>query len=311
MRRPNSTIRFISGSAFALLILSTHAGLSAAPAPEEPPGQKYAYKQIPASEHASARALAIYVTKPADWTSSDRRPAIVFFHGGGWVGGSPGQFNDHAQYFASRGMVCFQVEYRLLDRKSDDPPETCTQDAVDAMLWVRNNADEFGVNVQRVASAGGSAGGHLAAFVGCIAEPGLELNDGTLGAKSNAMLLFNPVYDNGPDGWGTARAKDRFPEFSPAHNLSKDDPPSIVFLGTEDKLIPVETAERFQARSKELGIDSELHTYAGQPHGFFNSNKSDGLYYYKTVLAADKFLLKLGWLAGEPTISYDKQDSPE
>ncbi len=54
-----------------------------------PDGESHVDKSI------DGRQLTIYVTKPADWKAADTRPAIVFYHGGGWVGGSPGQFNEH------------------------------------------------------------------------------------------------------------------------------------------------------------------------------------------------------------------------
>ena len=262
----------------------------------EPPGAKHVYKQV------ADRELRIYVSQPADWQATDTRPAIVFFHGGGWTGGAPGQFTEHAQYFASRGLVCFQVEYRLLDKKGDAPPITCTQDAKSAMRWVRAHAKEFGVDPHRIASGGGSAGGHLAAFVATVDGGDASDDDLSVSAKSNAMLLFNPVYDNGPGGWGTARVGERYQEFSPFHNLSQDDPPSIVFLGTNDKLIPVATAQKFRDRCQSLGVTSELHTYEGQEHGFFNTTKDGGRWYYETVTAADAFLVKLGWLSGPPTL---------
>ncbi|MEM8736751.1 MAG: alpha/beta hydrolase, partial [Planctomycetota bacterium] len=215
--------------------------------------------------------------------------------GGGWTGGAPGQFSDHAAYFPSRGIVCFQVEYRLLDKKSSKAPDTCIEDATDAMRWVQKNAEQFGVDTKRVASGGGSAGGHLAAFLGC----NLAKDDP---AKPAAMLLFNPVYDNGPGGWGTKRVGDAYKKYSPAHNITADDPPSIVFLGSKDKLIPVATAEKFQKDCEAKGVQSKLEIYEGQGHGFFNSSKSDGLYYRKTVIAADRFLQSLGWLTGNATL---------
>ncbi len=280
---------------FALLGFS--ASLCAAP----PPGQRYTYKTV--GDGDAERKLSIYVTKPDDWKPDDRRPAIVFFHGGGWVGGSPGQFTEHSKYFASRGLVCFQVEYRLLNKKSNEPPITCTQDAKSAMRWVRSRAEQFGIDPNRIASAGGSAGGHLAAFVGTVDGGDSDSDDQQVSAKSNAMLLFNPVYHNGPGGWGTARVGDRYREFSPAHNLSQDDPPSIVFLGSADKLIPVSTAEQFRDDSKALGVDSELHVYQGQPHGFFNHGRDGNQWYLATVTAADRFLNKLGWVQGPPTLT--------
>ena len=51
--------------------------------------------------------LRLHGYKPKDWKASDRRPAIVLFFGGGWVGGTPKQFQPHAKYLASRGMVAF------------------------------------------------------------------------------------------------------------------------------------------------------------------------------------------------------------
>ena len=279
----------------ALLPVVEHVEINAA----TPPGEKQIYKTV------GDRALALYVTKPADWSPQDKRPAIVFFHGGGWVGGAPGQFNEHSKYFASRGLVCFQVQYRLLDRKSNKPPVTCTEDARSAMRWIRNRSDVYGIDPNRIASAGGSAGGHLAAYLGTIDEQtGNAETDAAnpVSTKSNAMLLFNPVYNNGPGGWGTKRVGDRFQEFSPAHNLTEDDPPSIVFLGSNDKLIPVATAEAFRDESRKLGVPSELHIYEGQPHGFFNHGKSNNRYYLATVKASDEFLQKLGWLNGPATI---------
>jgi len=246
-----------------------------------PTGEKFIFKQ------ADGKDLAMYVTKPKDWTASDKRPAILFFHGGGWVGGAPGQFTDHATYFASRGIVCFQAQYRLLNKKNNDPPEICIRDARSAMRWVRSRAAEFGIDPDRIASAGGSAGGHLAATLGTMDghdEPG---ENTTVSVRSNAMILFNPVFDNGPGQWGAGRVGDRFSEFSPAHNITRETPPTIVFLGDSDKLIPVATLESFQAKMKSAGARCETIVFPGMPHGFFNKGKYDDVPYTKTDRAAD------------------------
>mgnify|MGYP000871540473 CR=1 FL=1 len=116
--------------------------------------------------------------------------------------------------------------------------------------------------------------------------------------------MFNPVFDNGPDqGWGRERVGDRFKEFSPAHNISKDDPPAIIFLGTQDKLIPVSVVERFKANMEKTGVRCEAKFYEGQGHGFFNPGKGGtDEYFYQTLLETDRFLNSLGWLKGEPTL---------
>ena len=300
------------------LVFCFSALLSLSNARAEVLGDPHVYKVIGDKE------LQLFVTKPDGWSAEDKRPAVVFFHGGAWIGGEAGQFTEHSSYFASRGLVCFQIDYRLLKKKSKQPPITCTEDARSAMRWIRSRSNQFGIDPNRIASAGGSAGGHLAAFVGTVDEK--TANGTTAGgtttpnaskdgndslrvsSKSNAMLLFNPVYNNGPGGgWGQARVKDRYPEFSPAHNLSADDPPSIVFLGDNDKLIPVAVAEKFRDDCKAVGVRSELHLYKGQPHGFFNHKNDDGKWYRKTVVAADRFLASLGWLEGEPTLESDPE----
>ena len=275
------------------VILSTAPFLSAAATV----GEAFVYKKV------EGRELKLYVSKPADWKAGDQRPAIVFYHGGGWVGGAPGQFTEHAKYLVMRGMVCVQVQYRLLDKKGKEPPLVCVQDAKSAIRWVRSLAKDLGIDPQRIASAGGSAGGHLAAFVGMVEGSDDSQDDQSVSPKSNAMVLFNPVFDNGPeDGWGTARVGDRYREFSPAQNLSRDDPPAIVFLGTQDKLIPVKVVERFKAGMEKAGVRCETRFYEGQGHGFFNAGKGGGKYYCETMLEADKFLASLGWLKGSPTL---------
>ncbi len=261
-----------------------------------PVGKRHVYKTV------GDRELVLYVTMPNDWKPTDQRPAIVFYHGGGWVGGKPGQFTEHSKYLASRGMVAVQVEYRLLDRKTDDPPTACVHDAKSAMRWVRGRAKQFGIDPDRIASGGGSAGGHLAAFVGMVEGVDDPQDDLSVSAKSNAMALFNAVFDNGPDGWGHQRVGERFKEFSPFHNVSEDDPPAIVFLGSADKLIPVKTAHDFKAAMENAGISCEVMIFEGKPHGFFNHGRDGNKPYYETVTATDKFLTSLGWLTGPPTL---------
>lgn len=261
-----------------------------------PAGRPFVYKTV------GQRELKLYVTQPADWKPSDRRAAIVFYHGGAWVGGRPGQFTEHSKYVASRGMVAVQVEYRLLSREGNDPPLVCVQDAKSAMRWVRSRAAKFGIAPDRIASAGGSAGGHLAAFVGMVDGLDDPKGDARISPKSNAMVLFNPVYDNGPDGWEYERVAGRYKEFSPFHNVSADDPPCIVFLGTKDNLVPVKTAEAFQSAMRAAGNHAKLLVFEGKSHGFFNYGRDGNRPYYETVVAMDKFLASLGWLTGPPTL---------
>lgn len=252
---------------------------------------------------AGERELKLTIVNPPDWKASDQRPAMVFFHGGGWVGGKPTQFTEHSDYLATRGLVCIQVEYRLIKKGDKGPPIDCVHDAKSAMRWVRGHAAELGIDPQRIGAGGGSAGGHLAAFVGMVEGLDDPQDDLKISPKANALALFNPVFDNGPDqGWGNERVKDEYKAYSPAHNITADDPPAIIFLGTNDKLIPVAVVERFKANMEKAGVRCEAVFYEGQGHGFFNAGKGGPRYFYETLLATDKFLTSLGWLKGEPTL---------
>ena len=260
---------------------------------------KYDFKHGCVAEvykEASGDKLWIYRFDPPQTTEREQ-PAVVFFFGGAWNGGTVSQFEQQARYLASRGIVSFVADYRVKTRQNTQP-DACVADGKSAIRWVRTNAARLGIDPSRIAAGGGSAGGHVAASTG-ICDGLDDPNDKNSGisSKSNALLLFTPVYDNGPKGYGHSRVTKWFPSISPAHNLSKDDPPTIVFLGSSDNLIPVSTAEQFDAGLKELGIQSELWIYDGQPHGFFNESKNPTAF-LDTVKRMDKFLQSLDWLEG-------------
>jgi len=231
---------------------------------------------------------------PAHISGAAPKPAIVFFFGGGWAGGTPTQFYPQCEYLADRGMVAMAAEYRVKSRHNTTPFE-CVMDGKSALRWIRKNAAKLGVDPERIGAGGGSAGGHVAAAVATV--PGLneEGEDLSISCLPDTLVLFNPVYDNGPGGFGYPKLKDRYREISPMHNLREGMPPTIVFLGDQDRLIPVSTAEKFRDEMHKLGNRSELVVYPGQSHGFFNQGKPGGGY-LKTLQEMDKFLNSLGWL---------------
>ena len=247
---------------------------------------------------ASGDDLWIYRFDPEGHDpKKDKRPAVVFFFGGGWNGGTVTQFEQHSKYLASRGMVAFVADYRVKSRQKTGP-DACVADGKSAIRFVRENAERFGIDPDRIAAGGGSAGGHVAATTGiCDGLDDPAEKDSKISSKANALLLYNPVYDNGPKGYGNSRVTEWFPAISPAHNITKDDPPTITFLGSKDSLIPVATAKKFDADLKNVGVKSEAHIYEGESHGFFNENKSPKSF-LDTVLKTDAFLVALGWLEG-------------
>ncbi|MDA0841097.1 MAG: alpha/beta hydrolase [Planctomycetota bacterium] len=281
---------------FLLLFTSMHAEKKTLPSLQSIKGaETHSYKIVGDVE------LRLFLFKPAGHKPEDSRPAAVFFFGGGWNGGTPTQFEEHSKYLASRGMIAGVADYRVNSRHQTTPFE-CVKDGKSAVRWLRTNAKTLGIDPNRIAAGGGSAGGHVAAATGTtqgLEEEGQDLNVSSI---PNALLLFNPVYDNGPDGYGYSRVKERWQEISPMHNIRTGAPPTIVFLGTNDNLIPVATAKNYKKKMEEVGSRCDLHLYENQAHGFFNTGKAGGQYYRATVSEMDKFLISLGWLEGEPTI---------
>lgn len=250
---------------------------------------------------AGADTLRLHVFEPADHAPGDRRPAIVFFFGGGWVGGTPAQFYPHARYLAARGMVAFAAEYRVRSRHGTTPFES-VRDGVSAIRWVRAHAANLGIDPDRIAAGGGSAGGHVAAATALLDSYDAPGADRSVSARPNALVLFNPVINNGPDGYSYDRIGARYRSFSPLHNIRPGAPPTIVFLGTEDTLIPVATMRTFDRRMEAAGARCDVYYYGGQGHGFFNYRDGANPYYRRTVLAADRFLASLGYLEGPPLL---------
>ncbi|MDZ8119990.1 alpha/beta hydrolase [Pontiella agarivorans] len=268
-----------------LLLLSTAFSALADPLK---PNNIVPFKETPQGE------LRLHFFNPAGLNKNNKRPAIIFYFGGGWHSGSPSQFYPQAKHLADRGMVAICAEYRIKKTHSTDP-RACVMDAKSAMRWVRQRAKNLGIDPNRIAAGGGSAGGHLAAATATLSwfdEPG---EDSSVSCVPNALVLFNPVYDNSENGYGHDRVSKYWKEFSPLHKLKPGMPPTIVFLGTNDNLIPVETAEKFQKIMKDNGDRSELVLYKDMPHGFFNPDKENNRY-KETLAETDAFLVSLKWL---------------
>lgn len=258
--------------------------------------EKILYKQIDTTK------LFMEVYYPEKIDTTQIYPAIVFFFGGGWNGGTIYQFQPHANYFSQRGMICFLVDYRVKKRQQTTPFESL-KDAKSAIRYLRKHANELHINPSKIVASGGSAGGHLAAATALIEAYNEETDDLSITSVPDALLLFNPVIDNGPGGYGYERIGDEYKSFSPLHNIDKGAPPTIFFLGTNDKLIPVETAEYYKTVMNKVNSRCELHLFDGAGHGFFNYKNLK--YYKKTVLETDKFLQSLGFLKKNPLVKIE------
>jgi len=242
--------------------------------------------------------LFLHLYFPSDWKKADKRPAIVFFFGGGWKSGTYQQFVSQAEYFASRGLVAASADYRIAN-KHKTTPDKCVEDAKSAMRWVRSHAGELGVDANKIIASGGSAGGHLAAATALLEGFNAAEDDLSVSCKPCTLVLFNPVLNltlgadrKLLDAKGNNIAK----AFSPTLYLSKVAPPAILFFGTADKLRG--HGDEYVTKATALGVRADFHTAADMPHGFFNRSP----WIEATAQKADEFLASLGYLKGPATI---------
>ena len=114
--------------------------------------KSYSYKKTKEAD------LRIYLHFPPGWKATDRRPAVVFFFGGGWLHGSADQFIPQAEYLAGRGLVAARADYRVGNRHGVSPDQ-CVEDAKSAVRWLRKNAADLGIDPDRIAASEGRRAG--------------------------------------------------------------------------------------------------------------------------------------------------------
>ena len=257
---------------------------------------------------AGDRDLKLHIFRPTEADSAKLSPAILFFHGGGWNSGTPTQFYAQSQYFAKHGLVAISVEYRTYQSDAT-PPIVALLDAKAAMRYVHSHAGELNIDPHRIIATGASAGGQLAAALAVadrINEPDADLSVST---RPNALVLFNPVVDNGPNGYGFDRVEPYWESFSPLHNVDDNHPPALFFLGTEDALIPVDTANAYKKAVEAAGSRMVLHLYEGASHGFFNESRSES-HYEDTTRKAHAFLYEQG-IVETPPVKIEQENRQE
>jgi len=240
--------------------------------------------------------LMLHVFGELEPAKIKKRPAIVFFFGGGWTGGHPKQFYPHCEFLSEKGMLAISAEYRTKGSHGTTPFQ-CVEDGKSAIRWLRENASKFKIDPNKIVAAGGSAGGHVAACTGIIS--GFETGNLDISSTPQALILFNPVCDTSSAGYGQKKIGDRWKKISPLHNISNETPPTCIFHGTADTTVPLTNAVNFQKTMREKKIKCELHTYQDAKHGFFNYGRGDGSAYNDTIIKMKLFLEGQGLLAKE------------
>jgi acetyl esterase/lipase len=188
---------------------------------------------------------------------AQKRMALIHLHGGGFARGSKDTLTAKLTPITARGYVSIAAQYRLTG-VAKWPAQI--DDVKNAIRWTREHADSLGIDPQRIATVGYSAGGHLALFAAgaddthlaaCIAfYPAVELN------KQLAETLL------GTSDEAAMRAA------SPLTYVKAGFPPTVIFHGLSDVTVPPESSERLMHAIRGAGVSTELHTFTGVPHEF-------------------------------------------
>lgn len=221
-------------------------------------------------------------------TSATPPAAAVFFHGGGWRNGTPAKLALQCQHLAQLGVATATVQYRLLGNGADSVWD-CIADAHAAMRWVRGAAARLGIDPQRIAAGGGSAGGHLALSTALVADTSAEANS----CVPNLLLLFNPVIDTAPPARWAQHFAGRGAEASPLHLVRSGLPECLIMNGTADTTTPVGLAAAFTQAMHDAGNACTLASYPDVDHGFY----FDLPYVWDTLDRIQQTLIRRNWIA--------------
>lgn len=222
-------------------------------------------------------------------------PAMIYIHGGGWRAGSKNNIPMWLKNFVADGQLSVvSVEYRFTD-VATHPAQV--NDCLRAIQFVRQNAEKWNIDTKRLGVTGGSAGGHLSAYV--------ALHDDAADAKSDDLVKHHSsrvacaVSFAGPTDWTLLSTIDhRHPAYrqlighepgtpaadlaakmikdvSPISFASKDDPPIMQVHGDKDVIVPVEHARNLHQQLEKIGVESELVVIPGGNHSVAGARNSE------------------------------------
>jgi acetyl esterase/lipase len=248
---------------------------------------------LPYAAIPGVRPLELDLYLPAE---TEPAPVAVFLHGGGWRAGTrhtagPAYAGTAPfERLAQAGVAVASVDYRL---SGEAPWPAQLHDAKAAVRWLRARAGELGVDPDRIAAWGESAGGHLAELLGLTwQDPALEGDVGVTGpssAVSAVVAWYAPsdlralATDHGADpldpatreaqllGAPAPEVPDKAAEASPISHVSPDAPPFLLLHGAADRDVPCVQSERLYGALVEAGIEAELDVYEEAAHMWLGS----------------------------------------
>ena len=242
------------------------------------------YKQVGDIE------LEAHIFYPPGFKKEDKRPAFLFFHGGGWSTGMPEWGYWDCKKYASKGMVSITFEYRLMDIHGVKIVN-CVKDAKSAVYWVRSHANELGIDTGKIVASGFSAGAHLAACTAILDEYEDPVNNPRISCRPNALILGSANYST--ENWFNQNAGTNPESISPYRQMKGNMVPTLMFHGTKDEIVSYEKQFLpFIEKMRSLNNKFTYHAFEGIGHFWFRDPKSAEI----SANMTDEFLASLGYI---------------
>jgi acetyl esterase/lipase len=226
---------------------------------------------------AAGADLKLDVYRPS---SAGTRTAILYFHGGGWRGGSREMMRPDARAMAELGFVGIPAQYRLVGQAAW-PAQI--HDVKAAIRWTRAHAQELDVDPQRIVLWGSSAGAQLALLAaGTPDQPSFEGELGPLDVSSQVAAVIavhppvsfhvgEPVDRSTTPGktlLGDSASVEQARAASPITHVSESFPATLLLHGTQDRMVHHSASQRMLDALRGVRAPADLHLFHGHTHGF-------------------------------------------
>jgi acetyl esterase/lipase len=212
-----------------------------------------------------------------------KHPVVLAIHGGGFRAGSRKGYQATCAALAGHGYVCATADYRLAPAA---PFPAAVYDVKAAVRYLRAHAEELGIDPAKIGVMGGSAGGHLALFLGVTGNvPEFEGEGPNREQSSRVQAVvdyfgpsdFTKSYGRSVDaaevlplflGGDLAHARAMHLRASPLNWVTPDAAPTLAIQGTKDRYVNYEQSVWIIDRLLAVGVEAELETIDGADHGF-------------------------------------------
>ena len=221
-------------------------------------------------------------------------PLIIFVHGGSWSGGNKRDYKLYTIPFARKGYITASIQYRL-SGVAKFPAQLL--DVNDAIKFLKRNAADYHIDASKIILVGGSAGGHLVLLSAYSNLDDFNKNgaDGITAEVQAIVDIYGPT-DITIEGLRDLKSLEKlmgksyddavatYEECSPINYVSKNAPPTLIFHGTIDSLVPVAQSDVLNDTLTSLGVPVYYHRIDGWPHAMDVSVEvNDYLKYYMEV----------------------------